>query len=126
MDSGEDPPELSVGDPERHSAIARAVRRLLDGIRRIPGASSQGDIDADALKNRIGQVRPQVRPLCAQLGRADIGDQKIGEFLFRAPAGEGGVWPCLPICEVLEWMASKGVSIGFGAGERNNRGVQYP
>lgn len=122
MDSGEDPPELSVGDPERHSAIARAVRRLLDGIRRIPGASSQGDIDADALKNRIGQVRP----LCAQLGRADIGDQKIGEFLSRAPAGEGGVWPCLPICEVLEWMASKGVSIGFGAGERNNRGVQYP
>ena len=49
----------------------------------------------------------------------------IGGFLARAPADEDGVWPCRPVCEALESMASEEVALGFVIGARNLRGVHY-
>ena len=117
-DGGEDPPELRFGDPERLSAIVSAARRLLYRVRRIPGTDGKGNIDAKELKAWLREVRSW----CARHDRAEIGDHKIGRFLAHAP-DDDGVWPCRPVCEALEWMASEEVARGFEIGARNRRGA---
>ncbi len=117
-DDKEDPPDLRPSDLERREEFARRFRDLLDRVRRIPGSDEHGNIDVEELKRWLGRVRA----MCAQLGRTVMGDQTIGQFLVRAPAGDDGVWPCRPVCEALEWMASEQVGRGFEVGTRNSRG----
>ena len=117
---GEDPPEWRIDDSERHGAMQKAAFHILYQMRRIPGADDQGEIDADKLKNWLGDVRA----LCKQHGRAVIGDQMIGQLLARErPEGDVGRPPCRQIREALEWMASEHVGRGFSVGILNNRGV---
>ena len=120
-DGGEDPPGLSSGDPEQQLGIARQAQRLLRQIRYIPGTDAKGDIDAEKLKAWLVEVRSW----CARHDRTKIGDDMIGGFLARAPADEDGVWPCRPVCEALEWMASEEVADAFVVGARNRRGAHY-
>ena len=65
----------------------------------------------------------KVRQLCHQLARTDIGDQYIGQLLSKAPTAEDGIWPCLPVCEVMERIASLEIGLGFRIGVYNARGV---
>lgn len=117
---GEDPPEWRIDDSERHGAMQKAAFHILYQMRRIPGADDQGEIDADKLKNWIGEVRA----LCKKHGLAVIGDQMIGQLLARErPEGDVGRPPCRQVCEALEWMASEHVGRGFSVGIFNNRGV---
>ena len=69
--SGEDPPELQIQDPDRRSAVATAAYRLLDQIKLIPGTGSDGNIDVEALWKWVTEARD----LCSRYGRAEIGDQ---------------------------------------------------
>ncbi len=119
-DDGEDPSEWRIDDPERRRTMEKAAFYFLYQMRRIPGTGDHGAIRTDKLKNWLREVRA----LCKQYDRAAIGDQMIGQLLARAPADEDGAWPCRSICEVLEWMASKDVGIGFCMGTSNDRGVQ--
>ena len=119
-DDGEDPPEWRVDDSERRRTMEKAAFYFLYQMRRIPGTGDHGAIRTDKLKNWLREVRA----LCKQYDRAAIGDQMIGRLLARAPADEDGAWPCRSICEVLEWMASRDVGIGFCMGTSNDRGVQ--
>ena len=65
----------------------------------------------------------EARRLCAEHGRVEVGDRKIGEFLSKAPAEEEGGWPCLPVCEAMERIASQQIGDGFEIGVFNGRGV---
>ena len=119
-DGAEDPPELKFGEPERQLETARqARRRLLYRISYIPGTDDNGNINARELKAWLGEVRSW----CARHDRTKTGDEMIGRFLACAPAADGGVWPCRPVCEALEWMASEEVGHGFIVGALNRRGV---
>jgi len=120
-DDGQDPPEWRIDDPERRTIVALAAHRLLDQIKRIPGTDQDGKVNAEALLAWLTEARR----LCAQHARAEIGDQIIGQLLSRAPAQENGVWPCLPVCEVMERIASQEMAKGFGVGVYNARGVQW-
>ncbi len=117
---GEDPPEWRIENPEQRATAALAAHRLLERIRRIPGTRSDGSIDAEAL----GQWLTEARRLCAERGRADIGDQCIGGFLSRAPEKEG-LWPCRPVAEAMEAVASVQIGRGFHVGARNARGAHW-
>jgi hypothetical protein len=117
-DDSQDPPEWRIGDPEQRSGVASAAYRLLDQIKRVPGTERDGKIKVEALSAWVSEVRQ----LCAQYGRADMGDQCIGKLLSRAPAEETGVWPCLPVCEVMEIIASHQIAKGFTVGVYNARG----
>ena len=64
----------------------------------------------------------EARSLCLEHGRAEIGDQKIGQILATAPGGDDGVWPCGPVREVLEDVASQEIAIGMGIAVYNSRG----
>ncbi len=43
----------------------------------------------------------------------------------RSPAEETGEWPCLPVCEVMERVASQEIAKGFAVGIYNARGVHW-
>ena len=117
---GQDPLEWRVDDPGRRTSLAHAAFRLLEEISRVPGADDEGCVDADALSQWVTEVRR----LCKEYGRATIGDQQIGQLLSRAPSEKDGPWPCRPVCEVLETIASQDIAAGFEIGVYNARGAR--
>ena len=120
-DGREDPPELKFGDPKSIEAVVNAAYTLLKRVCRIPGTDEKGNVNADELKAWLGKVRSW----CARHDRAKIGDDVIGDFLARAPAGEDGIWPCIPVCEALELISNEEVADAFVVGARNGRGAHF-
>ena len=120
-DGGQDPPEWRIEDPKRRAGLASAACRLLGQIQHIPGTNQEGKVNAEALHAWLTEVRR----ICAEHSRVEVGDQKIGELLSKAPAEENGEWPCLPVCEAMERIASQQIGIGFNIGVRNGRGAHW-
>jgi addiction module HigA family antidote len=120
-DEGEDPPEWRIENPEQRAAVASAAHRLLDQIKRIPGTDENGRIDAAELAGWLAEVRR----LCREYGRADIGDYCLGQLLAKAPEGDDGIWPCEAVCEAMEGIAFPEIGRGFYIGVRNSRGAHW-
>ena len=118
-DDGHDPPEWRVDDPKRRFWLGTASFRLLREIKRIPGTTDEGKIDAEMLKQWVVETRQ----LCVKHGRSVIGDQEIGQLLSNAPLEEDGLWPCRSVCELLETSGSRDINSGFEVGIYNARGV---
>jgi len=118
-DSGQDPSEWRIEDPKRRAGLASAAYQLLGRIQRIPGTDQDGNVNAEALLTWVIEVRR----LCTEHGRVEIGDERIGELLSRDPVKENGDWPCLPICQVLQRISSQEIGRGFQIGVYNGRGV---
>ena len=119
-DDGQDPPEWQIEELRRRDGLLSAARHLLDRTGRIPGTGEDGKINAQALLDWIKEVRQ----LCVEHGRIKIGDQKIGHLLSKAPPEEDDSFPCLPVCEAMERIASKHIGIGFHIGIFNAVGGQ--
>ena len=119
-DDGQDPNEWTFADPERQKSVASGTYRLLYRLRRTPGTDN-GTVKINDLKEWLSKVRE----LCKMHGRADIGDQMIGQLLSRSQPDEDENWPSRPICEALEWMSSEHVGRGFHIGTHNSRGVHW-
>ena len=120
-DEGEDPPEWRIENPEQRAAVASAAHRLLDQIKKIPGTDENGRIDAAALAAWLAEVRR----LCREYARADIGDHCLGQLLAKAPEGENGIWPCEAVCEAMEGITSPEIGRGFDIGVHNSRGAHW-
>jgi hypothetical protein len=120
-DDGNDPKEWTVSDPDRKNDLALAGHALLDHIKTIPGTKADGSIDQQRFVNWISETRA----LCKKYGRAEIGDQKIGEVLSRCPIGEDSVWPCEPLRQPLDDIASKNIALGMSVGICNARGATW-
>ena len=118
-DDGQDPPEWGINDPKHRENRAFKAYRLLDRIECIPGTDKDGKIDFQTLLDWVTDVRK----LCDEYGRVEIGDQYIGQILSKSLAEEDGDWPCLPVCDVMESVASQGIKNGFVKGVYNGRGV---
>ncbi len=118
-DDGEDPLEWKIEDPKQREAAAWAARHLLRVITKIPGTNDDGEIDGHVLAAWISEVRQ----LCRNYARVDIGDHCIGELLAKAHAGKNGIWPSEAVCEAMEGIASTKIGEGFYFGTRNSRGV---
>ena len=117
-DDGEEPKDWRVDDSERRDERAMAAYRLLENVKRVPGADSEGRVDLDVLTRWTADVRRLLR----EHGRVRIGDEWIGRLLSRAPFDEDGSWPCRPVCEVLQ-TAARGMARGFEVGVYCARGV---
>jgi addiction module HigA family antidote len=120
-DGGEDPLEWEVKEAGRRSAVATAAYRLLAGINRIPGTGDTGKINEKALRDWVKEAQS----LCVKYGRADIGDQKIGQLLSAKIIGLDGVWPCEQVRNVLEECGTPDIAKGVQIGAYNSRGVHF-
>ena len=85
----------------------------------IPGRTEDGTIDYETLSAWVNEARR----LCGERGRGSIGDEFIGQLMAKAATGEDRVWPCEPVRELLDSIASPGIGNGFVVGTRNLRGV---
>ena len=93
---------------------------VLSQLRGLPGAMQDGTVDSEALETWVSEARR----LCAERGRAEIGDEKIGEILAYAPIGTDGAWPCDPVRDLLDTLVSpEHIGNGFTTGRFNQRGV---
>ena len=108
-----DRPESRTEGADGRSCRRHSAYRLLDQLTRIPGMDARGGIDSRALMEWVVEARR----LCRERGQTEIGDRGIGQLLSRAPPEHGGRrWPCEPVCEVLETIASEDVLRGFRTG----------
>ena len=116
-------PDADSQDPEeiQRQALSTAAYFTLQRIRRTPGSDERGNIDLGDLKAWLAQVRT----LSAELSLTGACDTQIGELLSRASADDDGYWPCRPVCEALEWMASEKVQEGFSIGVYNSLGAEF-
>ena len=120
-DEKEDPPEWTVKDPEQRASVALAADRLLDQLEKIPGTQKDGKIDGLALAKWLEEVRR----LCREHARSEIGDHCLGQLLAKAPKDNDGLWPCREVCEAMDKIASPKMAEGFYIGAHNSRGAHW-
>ncbi len=120
-DGGEDPAEWRLSNSDNREAVARAAYTLLTRASRIPGIQADGSIDLKELRDWLEQVRTLTR----EYGRAEIGDEMIGQLLSHCPPGDDGIWPCEPVREAVDDVGSQSIATGMIVGIRNARGATW-
>ncbi len=118
-DGGEDPPELRPANDQELEHRAHSGYKLLQALRRIPGHDRLGKLDAKEVEAWVRKVRASLK----ELARVDIGDQCIGQLFAKAPKGEDGIWPVLPLRDALENVANEEMAQGITTGLYNLGGV---
>lgn len=92
---------------------------VLHSWRRIPGRGADGVIDEAAL---LAWVR-EARDLCREAKRLGPADARVGELFAHAPADDDGVWPCRPVRNTVQAIASSDLLSGLRTGLINKRGI---
>lgn len=119
-DKGEDSPEIKA-PPGQEQQYAQRGYKLLDTLRRIPGHDRFGELRAENLTAWICKVRAA----CAEIGRLEIADDRIGNLLSSAPPRNDGGWPCHPVLDVLEEFHSSAMIDGVRMGLFNSVGATW-
>jgi hypothetical protein len=102
--------EPAEADSERAKALAEQAFELLRTWDRVPGTKADGSLDAASLDAWVTEARS----LCAQIGRAEAGDQHIDP---------SGTWPPSAVRDVIESTRSRELENGIAIGVINGRGV---
>jgi len=97
---------------------AEAARNLLRTISVLPGSTGAA-IDSDKLNIWVDQVRE----LLGEIGRQEIGDIQIGEYLARCAEGTDGIWPHGAVRNVIKRVRSIDLEKGVAISRFNSRGV---
>lgn len=100
---------------------AENAYHLLKKLSVVPGHNDNGDLSAERLVAWVDEVRK----LCTEAGRIDGCDYQIGELLSRAPADENGIWPCMPVRDVLDQVLTERMESGLTIGIYNSRGAHW-
>ena len=113
--------QMDTTSAEATPISAEIFARIIMGEGVVPGKMQDGSVDYESLSNWVSEARR----LCAERGRAEIGDNFIGHLLAKSPDGEDGLWPCEPVREVLELLGpgAQHIGNGFDSGTFNLRGV---
>ena len=111
--------EPAASNPDLARQLASQAYGVLRDWSRVPGSDDTGFINGAALEAWVKAARK----LCAEVGRAEVGDIHIGQVLSAAIRQPGEPWPPEPVCEVIEMVRSKELEQGFENGVYNRRGV---
>jgi hypothetical protein len=65
----------------------------------------------------------KARAALEESGRAEIGDQLIGQVMSGSPIDSDRAWPAIPIRDLVERLASDDFERGLEIGRYNSRGV---
>jgi hypothetical protein len=111
----EHPPDY----PDREQAIARQAYNLLGAWSRIPGTTDDGILEPAGLEAWVRAARIEA----AQVGREAIADHQIGQVLAHASRDPVGIWPAVPVRDLIEITRSQELERGLFVGIHNRRGV---
>ena len=111
----EEPKEVTPQDELR----AECGHSVLTEWKAIPGHRDRGGVNDAGLRHWLDRAMAAL----AQVDRTRIGLEVIGQMLSASPHGPDGTWPCAPIREVIEDVASTQLERGFCVGVYNGRGV---
>jgi len=100
---------------------ARQAYGLLHSLRSVPGLRQDGTLDSVALNAWVERARE----MCAVSGHTEIGDEEIGHLLAWCPGDPDGTWPMREVRDLLEWVESRHLEIGFEIATTNKRGVTF-
>jgi hypothetical protein len=92
---------------------------VLKGWNGFPGQQEDGSLDADVMSAWVTSARLAL----SDVDRADIGDELIGQAFAKSPIDADGVWPAIPVRDMIERIGSKELENGLAIGKRNARGV---
>src|SRR5262249_44741754 len=106
-------------DYQTKKSMAGQAWTLLRSWSHLPGLMPDGKVNGEELEKWVKAARI----LCARADRGPIGDQAIGQMMAHAPADDDGIWPCLPVREVIEITRSADLETGIHTGVINKRGV---
>ncbi len=116
------PGEKDLEDDEQGRArqnLALRAYEVLHDWRRCPGVRTDGILDANLLRQWIDDARAQLDAV----GRQRVGDSQIGQILAYAPPDPDGLFPPMPVRELLEDLRSDPLENGLSIGIYNRRGV---
>jgi hypothetical protein len=105
-------------DPDEQGR-ARHAWSVLEGWRELPGIREDGTIDGAKLAEWVKVARLEL----ADSGRADIGDEQIGQVLSASPEGADGIWPAEAVRDLIESIGSTSMETGIRVGLVNSRGI---
>lgn len=121
-DGKQDNNELPLPAPNKISEDAvPAAYRALKILSTMPGTGEGGSIDVQKLRDWTSEVRS----LAKKHDREEITDIQLGEFFFRSKPVEDGVWPCAPVCTIIQEIASEDIAQGMYLAIRNSRGAHF-
>lgn len=113
--SGEAKRKLTTTD-QAYGHLAWSVLREWPTL---PGLRDDGTIDGDHLAEWVRGTRSAL----ADVGRAAIGDEQIGQVLASSPHGADGVWPAEEVRDIIENLVNTRIETGLHIGRTNQRGV---
>lgn len=114
--------EEGTDDPaqlEQRRAVATRAYEVLRSLRRCPGMTNDGQLDATALREWATEARAGLE----SANRLSVGDVQIGEILAFAPPNPDGSLIHEVVQELLEDVRSDELDRGLAIGIRNKRGV---
>ncbi|MFL5329984.1 MAG: hypothetical protein ACJ8C4_13850 [Gemmataceae bacterium] len=109
-------PKTELSENER--TIIDYSRRLLDGIKRLPGQAGN-NVDIAALREWIFRVRE----IANDNDRIEICDLVLGQIIARATKRKKRLWPSSEIASLMEEIGTQDLFHGFVSGTLNSRGV---
>jgi hypothetical protein len=110
-----------VVEPPTKEQKARAQRAytLLESWNRVPGTRNDDTVDETKLMEWVTTARR----LCEQIGRLAVCDNRIGKVFAHSQKEGDDSWPCIPVRDVIEEVASEELIQGFEVEIFNKRGV---
>lgn len=105
---------------EEKKRIADNAYKLLYHWRTVPGTRKDETVDEGILLKWVNEARN----FCKESGHIGICDDHLGQVLAHAPGEKtDGSWPCIPVRNVIEKIASGDLEDGFVVGIYNKRGT---
>ena len=117
-DGRADPEGWPVSDSRCLSSRRPSAFAVLSRMTWIPGTLGK-EIHLEELRAWVDEVRRLGR----EHGREESTDFWIGKLLSKSPSGDDDLWPCRPVCKVMEATRSKWLLEGFESGAIEGRGV---
>jgi len=104
---------------EQEQALAHHAWRVLHHWHVLPGQQADETVDDKHLKQWVRHARLAF----ADIDRADIGDEQIGQILGTSPPGMDSIWPAEPVRDILETIGSPSIETGIHVGAMNQQGM---
>ena len=106
---------------ESQQAIATNAYKLLDNWSRVPGLTSNGELDSSSFQKWLADVKK----MSIESGHLEVALLTLGHVLIHTPPDKSGLWIHETVAETLNQSDLQEARNGFRTAIFNSRGVFY-